>query len=269
MIGAALILSWGRWLFREPGTRRVPSLIDQLGARSLLAVFAHPDDEIDAAGLLADAGRRRHVTLRLITTCRGDRGISSTEYPASSLGRVREAEVRRHGAALGVSQQEVWSYTDGALSSVPERELVGRLMGRLRSYEPDMVLTYDPAGGFTAHPDHRRIGETVRAAFCAAGALGYRGPRWLVYVVAPRRVARRFGGDRGRRVAEVEPVPEYAVARDTSLPLRGWKIHRSQRDYLRRATGVPPWLLYRLERDELFVVLDRAAACGTHRVAAP
>jgi LmbE family N-acetylglucosaminyl deacetylase len=170
---------------------------------------------------------------------------------------------------LGVRQQEVWSYNDGALARVPERELVGRLIERMRSYEPDMVLTYDPAGGFTAHSDHRRIGETMRAAFCAAGAPGYGGPRWLVYLVAPRRVARRFGGERGRLVAEVEPPPEYAVARDTALPLRGWKIHRSQRDYLRRATRVPSWLLYRLERDEFFVVLDRATACGPRRLAAP
>ncbi|MGZ3406206.1 MAG: hypothetical protein ACXVAN_07150, partial [Polyangia bacterium] len=48
-------VAWLRSRFREPGARRVASLVDALGARSIVAVFAHPHDEIKVCGLLADA----------------------------------------------------------------------------------------------------------------------------------------------------------------------------------------------------------------------
>jgi LmbE family N-acetylglucosaminyl deacetylase len=262
VVVAAVGVLWVRGLFREPGARRVASLVDELGARSIVAVLAHPDDEIKIVGLLADAGARRDVRARLVTAARGDGGIDSPETPRGALlARVREAEVRRHGALLGLYEQEVWGYDDAHLANVPTAELTARVVERLRAWQPDVVVTFEPATGFTAHPDHLRIGAVTTAAFCTVGGDAHP-PRALVYILAPRDAARVFGGARGRLVATREPAPAFAVHVAPSLRERGWQVHHSQRDYVRKNAHVPPWLLYRLYDDEHYVVYDRSAACA-------
>ena len=261
VVAAGGAVVWARRLFREPGARRIASLVDELGARSIVAVFAHPDDEIKVAGLLDDAGHRPGVTARLITAARGDGGIASPEFPRATLAQTREAEVRRHGAELGLAEQEVWPYDDAHLPDVPLAELTARIVARLRAWQPDVVVTFHPTTGFTAHPDHLRIGAAATAAFCAVGGDAHP-PRWLVYILAPRGAARTFGGERGRRVAALEPSPEFAVHVAPSLRERGWEAHRSQRAYVTKHTHLPPALLYRLYDDEHYVAWDRARACG-------
>lgn len=247
-------------LFHEPTAHRIGSLVDELQARSIVAVFAHPDDEIKVCGFLADAGARPNVTARLISAAMGDGGIVSREVPRADLPRVREAELRRHGQLLGVRDVEVWGYRDGHLAAAPADELRARIVARLRAWQPDVVLTFDPATGFSAHPDHLRIGAATREAFCAVGGDAHP-PRWLAYVLAPRGAARVFGGARGRQVAALQPPPEYAVHVAPALQIRGWDTHHSQRDYIRRNAHVPAWLLFRLSDDELYVAYDRAHVC--------
>jgi LmbE family N-acetylglucosaminyl deacetylase len=264
VVAALLVLglagAWLRSLFHEPSARRVASLVDELSMHSLVAVFAHPDDEIKVSGLLADAGARPDVTTRLISAALGDGGIVSPEYPRADLARVRAAELRRHGQLLGVRDLDVWSYRDGHLAESPAGALEAQIVARLRAWQPDVVLTFDPASGFSAHPDHLRIGAATRDAFCAVGSDAHP-PRWLVYILAPRGAARVFGGARGRRVADLQPPPAYAVHVEPALQIRGWDTHRSQRDYIRRNAHVPAWLLFRLSDDELYVAYDRSQAC--------
>jgi LmbE family N-acetylglucosaminyl deacetylase len=261
VLGGVAVWVWLARLFDEPAAAVVPSLVERLGTRSLLAVFAHPDDEIKAAGFLADAGARPGVAARMITAARGNGGIASDTYPRAELARVREAEVRQHGAALGLDEQEVWPYDDARLAEAPARELSARIIERLRKWRPDTVLTFEPTTGYTAHPDHLRIGALTTEAFCSA-ADGDWAPRWLVYVLAPRGAARRFGGARGRLVADREPAATLAIAVAPAIKLRAWQIHRSQSDYVRRFAHVPPWLLYRLFDKEHYLVRERATVCN-------
>jgi LmbE family N-acetylglucosaminyl deacetylase len=258
LLSSGAALWWARSLFREPEAAAASSLTVTLGVRSWLAVFAHPDDEIKVAGLLADAGSRA-VPVRLVTAARGDGGIQEGRSKAE-LAEVRAAELRRHAAALGVADVEMWGYDDSHLTTLPEALLVDRLTARLRAWQPDAVLAFEPDSGYTAHPDHLRMGAVATAAFCAAATAGY-APRWLVYVLAPRAVARRFGGARGRRVAERQPAPQYAVHVDPKIKARGWQMHASQRDYVHRFAHVPPWLLYRLFDEEHYAVRTRADVC--------
>jgi LmbE family N-acetylglucosaminyl deacetylase len=261
LVAAGAALVWARSLFREPEAAAAASLTATLGVRpssGWAALFAHPDDEIKVAGLLADAGARG-VPVRLLAAARGDGGINEGRS-AAQLAEVRAAELRRHAAALGVAEVAQWGYDDSHLADLPEALLVDRLAAQLRAWRPDAVLTFAPDSGYTAHPDHLLMGAAATAAFCAV-ATEAEGPRWLVYALAPRGVARRFGGARGRRVAERQPAPQYAVHVDPAIKARGWAIHASQRDYVRRFAHVPPWLLYRLFDEEHYAVRTRADVC--------
>src|SRR5205823_2424957 len=105
LVGGAVASA--RWLFAEPSaTNESPTV--KIGTSRLLAVLPHPDDENWVAGLLADA-TRRGVEVRLITAARGDGGGADGSTTREELARIREVEVRRHGAALGLRGQEVWS----------------------------------------------------------------------------------------------------------------------------------------------------------------
>jgi N-acetylglucosamine malate deacetylase 2 len=244
-----------RRLFREPGATPVASLTGALGAKRVLGVFAHPDDEQLVTGLLLRAHREGAYTA-LVSATRGEAGTQSPLVARQSdLGAVREAELLKNGFALGVTEQEVWRYPDGGVPQAPLEELVARIEDALRRFRPDLVVTFWPASGATGHPDHMRIGLAAEQAVeraCAAGA----GPRWLAYTLTPRRAFARFGGELGRRVAADTPEATHRMPGEAHAKLRGWRIHASQRDFVRNEFGIPAGVLHRLWSEELYRVVE-------------
>src|SRR5439155_12043827 len=96
----------------------------QLAGRTVLAVFAHPDDESLACGgtlaRLADAG----VRVILLCASRGEAGSISDPalVPDGDLGGVRTRELTAAAAILGVRDVLVLDHPDGDLrwDDVPE-----------------------------------------------------------------------------------------------------------------------------------------------------
>jgi LmbE family N-acetylglucosaminyl deacetylase len=244
-----------RRLFGEPAARPVPSLTAALGAKRVLGVFAHPDDEQLVTGLLLAAHREGAYTA-LVTATRGEAGTQAPVVARQrDLGAVREAELLKSGFALGVTEQEVWRYPDGGVPQVPLEELVTRIEEALYRHRPDLVVTFWPASGATGHPDHMRMGLAAEQAVERARAAGT-GPRWLVYTLTPRRAFARFGGEHGRRVAAETPDPTHRMPGDARAKLRGWRIHASQRDFVRNEFGIPAGVLHRLWHEELYRVVE-------------
>lgn len=246
--------------FNEPEARPVTSLTEALGADRVLAVFAHPDDEMLVTEVLRQADQEgRHTAL--VTVTRGERADQMPVVARQQdLGVVRHAEVLKHGFALGVDRQEVWSLPDRGVADEEPRVLVDSVAAALRRHRPDLVITFWPASGISMHSDHMAIGAAVERAVdrVAAADTAYEGPRWIAYPLLPRRALRRFGGDRGRTVAENQPPPTHEVVPiDRETKRRGWRIHDSQRNYTRTAYLFPPWLLYALWDGEFYAVVER------------
>jgi LmbE family N-acetylglucosaminyl deacetylase len=84
-----------------------------------------------------------------------------------NLDTVREDEMRRSAALLGVRVLRMLDYAEGALDTVNFDHLVGRLVEPIRMHQPEVVLTFGP-DGVTGDPDHvvlsRAVGEAVDAA---------------------------------------------------------------------------------------------------------
>jgi LmbE family N-acetylglucosaminyl deacetylase len=272
LVAAALLLAgavagwlWLASLFSEPSAAAVDSLAGALGARRVLGVFAHPDDEQLVTGLFLRAKAGGAVTA-LVTATRGEAGEQSPVVARQrDLGAVRMAELLKSGFALGIDEQEVWEYPDGGVPEVPQDALVARIEDAMRRYQPDLVVTFWPASGATGHPDHMRVGL---AATRAAEQLGHGtdagqlavaprvGPRWIAYALTPRRAFARLGGERGREVASNTPDATHGMPGEVSAKLRGWEIHASQRDFVAKAYGVPPRVLYALWDEELYHVVE-------------
>ncbi len=150
---------------------------------NLMAVFAHPDDEIGAAGTLAFHARRGDRVM-LVWMTRGELASQFGEAPPEEVARVRE-EHGRHVAGLLEAEYRFLPFQDTFLTGGREEALaLARLMAEFR---PDAVITWDP---LDVHPDHRATHRAVLSALklCRIPKLvgeAHRGPVRLYHY--PRR----------------------------------------------------------------------------------
>ena len=179
---------------------------DLLSAASLLAVFAHPDDESFRCGgtlaFLAQRGARVHV----LTATRGERG-SCGDPPLCTpeeLPAVRERELRCACAALGIQPPHMLDYPDGSLVRVDAEEGAAQVMAVVQTLRPQVLLTWPP-DGLTGHPDHMAVSRWTALAFQRAVALGAGAPDALYHVAVPRSVAQTLG------LAHLHALPDEQI----------------------------------------------------------
>lgn len=139
---------------------------------SLLAVFAHPDDETCAGGTLARYSAEG-VKVSLVSATRGEAGEVGDPPLCSQedLGAVREQELRQAAAVLGIDDPRFLGYADGELDSYDPSEVEGKIVKAIRELRPQVVITFGPEG-CTAHPDHIAVHKLTTAAFQSAGEAG-------------------------------------------------------------------------------------------------
>ena len=89
----------------------------------LLAVLAHPDDDLVCAGTLArPASAGWEVTVIDATSREAGEDISGQKLKGAALGRERERESRKSLTALGVKRPPVYlRFGDGTLAKVQQR----------------------------------------------------------------------------------------------------------------------------------------------------
>ena len=141
-----------------------PASEGNLTMRTILGIWAHPDDEVFASGgLMADAVRRGDRVVCLHLT-RGEAGLYFRQVRAArELASVRSAELAASLARLGVSEQRFLDLPDGGLCLVPWEDMVARLHDELVDIDPDVILTFG-SDGFTGHPDHKAVSAWVSTA---------------------------------------------------------------------------------------------------------
>lgn len=169
----------------------------------LLAVHAHPDDESLATGALLATWAAAGRPVTVVTCTRGERGevigtrLAHLEGDGPALAEQRDHELGRALAALGVRDRGyldtipggtdqrfedsgmAWVGTgraglpdelpEGAFVAVGLEEAAERLARVIRSRRPDVVVTYEPDGGY-GHPDHVRTHEVTQWAVDFAGS---------------------------------------------------------------------------------------------------
>lgn len=149
---------------------------------TMLAVFAHPDDEVFGTG-----GTLKHYAdlgMRIVLVCatRGEAGEISDPTLATpdTLAEVRENELRCAAEKLGIHELIFLDYRDSGMQGTaanddprcfyraePE-EVTRKLTEIVRRIQPQVVVTFEPFGGY-GHPDHIAAHLHTTAAFDAAG----------------------------------------------------------------------------------------------------
>jgi LmbE family N-acetylglucosaminyl deacetylase len=188
---------------------------------TLLAILAHPDDESFGMGGTLALYAERGVAVHLICATRGEVGEVVPEYLGDypSVAELREAELRCAASHLGLTAVHFLDYRDSgmpgspdnqhpqALVAAPLEEVAAKVAHAIRELKPQVVVTFDPIGGYH-HPDHIHIHHATVKAFQMASdpdfdddlppfqphklyyhTISKRFLRWAV------RVARLFGQD--------------------------------------------------------------------------
>jgi len=159
----------------------------QLAGRTVLAVFAHPDDESLACGgtlaRLADAG----VRVIILCASRGEAGSISDPalVPDGDLGGVRARELREAAAVLGAADVIILDHPDGDLRWEDVSELHAEIVDAVQRYRPDAVITFAEDGLYW-HLDHIGVHERTYTAVRSLGA----GAPPLYYVTMQHGVMR-------------------------------------------------------------------------------
>ncbi len=149
--------------------------------KRLLACFAHPDDEAFPIGGSLAAHSSRGVNIRLITATSGEEGEVRSPGLAmpDGLGSLRREELSCSVHTLGLQSHHVLGYRDSGMAGTPannlpeafiniaQEEIVGILVREIRTFRPQVVLTFEP-GGLYGHPDHIAICKHATKAFHTA-----------------------------------------------------------------------------------------------------
>jgi len=136
----------------------------------MMCVVAHPDDECvgfgGALGLAADRGIETYVVCLTDGQAATNRGDAAS---GAALGKMRRDEFRASCDVLGVTQHELLDYQDGQLEFIDFSVAAGRLVERIRRFQPDVVLTFGSDGGMNTHTDHMMVSMLTTAAFHWSG----------------------------------------------------------------------------------------------------
>ncbi len=190
---------------------------------TILAVWAHPDDETYLAGGVMAAARQAGQRVVCVSLTAGELGTDDpVHWPPGRLGEVRRWEAAAAMGALGVAEHQVLGFPDGGLSRHDEMAM-RRIGSLIDMVDPDTILTFGP-DGVTFHPDHIAVHHLVTTAWqrraCAAR---------LMYTATPAAFLDRYR-DRleswGMYMTDERPEAVAETDLDVHLRLDGAALDR-------------------------------------------
>lgn len=229
---------------------------------TMLGVWAHPDDETYlTAGLMAQAVRDGERVV-CVTATRGEEGSWDEErWPASQMGKVREAELMASLEILGVKEHHWLDYHDGACASVDQEKATGKVQAIIEELQPDAVFTFGPEG-MTGHSDHKSVSAWTTEAFRRVAPPGAR----LYYAVYTPEWAEEFVPRFNRFNVFFDPNTPPVVPADRldvhfhlppdilDLKMRAIEAHVSQVEGMLKAFG--PDVFREGGKEEFFVLAE-------------
>jgi LmbE family N-acetylglucosaminyl deacetylase len=222
----------------------------------MMVVVAHPGDEAFGFGGAIASAAASGAYVVVVCVTRGwfdarllekspapggkNRDVKDGAVNWRNLDTVREDELRRSVAMLGVRVVRMLDYAEGDLDRVDFDELVGRIVEPIRMHRPEVILSFGP-DGVTGDTDHVVLARAVATAYVrAAEPLAYEDDleedqvAWraakLYQLVVPEHAVRSALGDRapGDIGAAVEPTVALELGELAQLKLAAISRHVSQ-----------------------------------------
>ena len=217
--------------------------LQDLTGCSLLAVFAHPDDESLACGGLLAMSAERGARLSLLCLTHGEQGPGRER---EGLRETRARELLEAARVLGIRDVVLLEHEDGMLPWSDAARLEADILDAIRRFRPNVVVTFDEDGLYW-HPDHvavhERVTTVVNGLRASAPALLYvsmpRGAMRALVEAASRDVGRRAVAPASGAILGVSdpdafgshaPAPTLVVevGRFAGRKLAALRCHRTQ-----------------------------------------
>jgi LmbE family N-acetylglucosaminyl deacetylase len=153
-------------------------LTGRQGKHVLMAVLAHPDDETFGMGGTLAKYAHEEVDVYLICATRGEVGEMEPQYLEGfeNPAERREYELRCAAKKLGLKDVLFLEYKDSGMAgsvhnqdpeslvAAPLEDVTEKVKNFINLLHPEVVLTFDPIGGYR-HPDHIKIHDATVLAF--------------------------------------------------------------------------------------------------------
>ncbi len=192
---------------------------------TLMAFFAHPDDEAFGTGGTLTKYAAEGYDVYLVTATRGEAGAIAVPELANpaNLPYVREQELRCACETYGIHPPRFLDYVDGQLPIVHQGQAVGKLVRLIRELRPQVLITFGPDGIY-GHYDHIVVHRWATIAFELAadpdcfpyqleGACDVHQISKLYFRVLPEERLADMSEDGGPPAVMMDGVPFYIVAR--------------------------------------------------------
>lgn len=272
--------------------------------KRLLAVLAHPDDESFGMGGTLAHYAHQGCRVELITATRGEAGDVDPEYLEGfeSIADRREHELQCAARHLGIAQVHLLGYRDSgmagsednhhpnALAAAPLDEVAGKIAEIIRQVRPQVVVTFDPIGGYK-HPDHIKVHQATVEAFELSGSAEFNSdqppyqPQKLYFHSIPKgylkfgiRLLRFFGRDPAR-FGRNEDIDLTDLAQESELPVHARIGHAEVQKAVQQAaachasqggaslsSGPMAWMRRLFGRQDRFTRAQPPAINGTREI---
>jgi LmbE family N-acetylglucosaminyl deacetylase len=200
--------------------------------KTLLAIFAHPDDETFRPGGTLALLARRGVRVQVLTATRGGAGS--------------------YGEPLGIEPPILLEYQDGHLADVNPETMVAEIQSVVAAVQPQVMLTFGP-DGLSGHPDHIAIGQFATETYRLSGDVNA-----LYTLAVPQSLADALG------MSQIHALPDETITLSVNVS-ETWEAKMKAIQCHATQLGSSPITRAPLERQRLFLGTEyfvRAARRG-------
>lgn len=221
--------------------------------KTILVIFAHPDDESHGPGGTLAKYAAEGIKVHYLCATRGEAGTVDNRFLKNGrrIAELRTAELGQAAAELGLADVSFLGYRDsgmegtpenlhpGSLNTAPLEEVAGRIAEFMRLLRPDVIITHDQYGWY-GHPDHIKCHQATLCAYemlygvrCAAAESRY------VYN-APRLYVSSFSKSLLKIIVRLMPLfgrdpRRHGQNQDVDLVrIASWNVPTTARIYVKR-----------------------------------
>jgi N-acetylglucosamine malate deacetylase 2 len=196
--------------------------------RSILLIFAHPDDESFGPSGTSAKYRDLGIPTDLICATRGEVGSRLDVPEGVETAAAREAELRKAAAIIGIRDIYFLDFIDGQLDQIKPAMITKKIIKIVQKVQPEVVITFGP-DGITGHPDHIAVGKAGTAAFNSLRKKGM-GPGKLYYITIPESVLPNAAAMGIRTRPDKEVTTSIDITKYLDLKTKAVAAHTSQQD---------------------------------------
>lgn len=145
--------------------------------KKVLVVSAHAADYVWRSGGLIAKYIKHGADVHVVVLSFGIRGESAAQWKKEgatyeSVRANRLKETSKAAEILGIKNIEFWDLPDYPMSPYLTEEIRNRMVRKIRSVRPDIIITHDRNGKDILNPDHNAVAEFVFECSIQANSRG-------------------------------------------------------------------------------------------------